>query len=250
MAHRRLHYDPYRDYFIILGISPYATSEEIQHAYRKRAKALHPDRNPAPDATLQFQLLNEAYEVLKNAETRYLYGALRNRAHGLRFEMPSEMLWPKRNPVTGHRQHWRAVLSGLLTGPYRAVYMVLGVVSIASLSLLLAIVAGGSRLALPSSACGAQVDILQPLNDSTVGESFDVVGTVPGAYHLDWSADAIPDSTAEQVESWHLLAEGSGPVDNGLLAARDQTVALPGGQNVKLRLSDFGGDSCMITVRR
>ena len=49
----------------ILGVAGTANSEDVKHAYRRRAFELHPDLNPnLADANQHFQLLNEAYVVL------------------------------------------------------------------------------------------------------------------------------------------------------------------------------------------
>lgn len=50
--------------YILLGISEGSSLNEVKHAYRKRAFELHPDLNPAPDASRKFQQLNEAYVLL------------------------------------------------------------------------------------------------------------------------------------------------------------------------------------------
>ena len=51
-------------YYQILEIAPGASQEVIHHAFRKRAKELHPDMNPSPDAALSFHQLTEAYHFL------------------------------------------------------------------------------------------------------------------------------------------------------------------------------------------
>ncbi|AZQ69400.1 molecular chaperone DnaJ [Silicimonas algicola] len=63
-----------RDYYEVLGISKGASAEEIKKAYRTKAKVLHPDRNAdKPDAEAQFKEVNEAYEVLKDADKKAAY---------------------------------------------------------------------------------------------------------------------------------------------------------------------------------
>ena len=55
-----------RKHYDILQIQPDASTDEIQHAYRKLAMRYHPDRNPAPDAAAQMAAINEAYEILQD----------------------------------------------------------------------------------------------------------------------------------------------------------------------------------------
>lgn len=62
------------DYYEILEISRTASSEEIKKAFRKKAMACHPDRNPDnPEAEEQFKKINEAYEVLSDESKRATY---------------------------------------------------------------------------------------------------------------------------------------------------------------------------------
>lgn len=63
-----------RDYYEVLGVARGAPEAEIKKAYRKLARKLHPDVNPG-DATAQkkFQEVQEAYEVLQDAEKRKAY---------------------------------------------------------------------------------------------------------------------------------------------------------------------------------
>lgn len=70
----------YRDYYEILGVPKDATQEQIKKAYRKLAKAHHPDANPgSKEHEEKFKMVNEAYEVLGNPENRRKYDKLGSR---------------------------------------------------------------------------------------------------------------------------------------------------------------------------
>ena len=62
------------DYYKILDVPKSATQEKIKKAYRKLARKMHPDLNPNDkDAHKKFQQINEANEVLSDAEKRKKY---------------------------------------------------------------------------------------------------------------------------------------------------------------------------------
>jgi curved DNA-binding protein len=62
------------DYYKILGLDKSASEEDIKKAYRKLARKYHPDLNPNDKAAkTKFQQINEANEVLSNAENRKKY---------------------------------------------------------------------------------------------------------------------------------------------------------------------------------
>lgn len=66
----------FQDYYATLGVTRGASVEEIQRAYRGLARKLHPDVNKEAGSAEKFARVQEAYEVLRDAEKRKLYDQL------------------------------------------------------------------------------------------------------------------------------------------------------------------------------
>lgn len=63
-----------RDYYEVLGVAKNASEKEIKKAYKRLAMKLHPDRNQGDkDAAEKFKEVQEAYEVLGDAQKRANY---------------------------------------------------------------------------------------------------------------------------------------------------------------------------------
>lgn len=66
--------DGEKDFYELLGVAKTADSREIRKAFKKLALTAHPDKNPDdPLAQQKFLDLKQAYEILKDQETRKQY---------------------------------------------------------------------------------------------------------------------------------------------------------------------------------
>jgi curved DNA-binding protein len=85
----------YRDYYEILGVTRGADAGEVKRAYRKKARKFHPDVSKEKNAEEKFKEVQEAYEVLRDADKRAAYDQLgRDFRNGQQFRPPPD--WSQR----------------------------------------------------------------------------------------------------------------------------------------------------------
>jgi len=78
----------YKDYYQTLGLPRDADLDQIKQAYRKLARAHHPDMSKAPDAEARFKEAAEAYSTLKDPVKRAAYDELGQPQAGAEFSPP------------------------------------------------------------------------------------------------------------------------------------------------------------------
>lgn len=79
---RELIAEALRKAYDILGVPPNATQDQIKKAYRVKAAALHPDRNPGVDTEKEMMQLNVAFNLLADPDKRAQYDTKGDRTLG------------------------------------------------------------------------------------------------------------------------------------------------------------------------
>lgn len=138
------------DYYAVLEITPSANTVEVNAAFRRLAWRYHPDRNPTPGATLQFQDINEAHQVLSDPVRRTEYDAKWHPRSGNHRRATRPAVRPRIYRSTRHRRHVRTLLLTLF-----AFLFVTSAWAVIFTAMTAAHSAGGSFAYEASSAAGA-----------------------------------------------------------------------------------------------
>jgi curved DNA-binding protein len=105
----------YQDYYKLLGVDKNADEKAIKKAYRNLARQFHPDLNPNDKtAEKHFKEINEAYEVLSDADKRAKYDQL-----GSNYQQWQRM-GGQNNQAGFNWGNWAANNPGGATGGYRS----------------------------------------------------------------------------------------------------------------------------------
>jgi len=89
-----------KNYYAILHVSPKASQQEIDLAYRQLSEKYHPTYRSDPSAYIQLKELNEAWRVLSDPYQRKRYDAARKNRRNSNYQ-PPESPWAQ-STTTGH----------------------------------------------------------------------------------------------------------------------------------------------------
>jgi DnaJ-class molecular chaperone len=62
-----------KDFYSVLDVAPETDKEDIRKAYLQLARQYHPDLNKNPNARDRFEEINQAYTILSDDESRFIY---------------------------------------------------------------------------------------------------------------------------------------------------------------------------------
>ena len=62
-----------KDYYEVLGVSKSCNEADLKKAFKRKAIKVHPDKNPAPQATDAFKKVNAAMACLSDPDKRRIY---------------------------------------------------------------------------------------------------------------------------------------------------------------------------------
>lgn len=184
-----------KGYYRELGVHRTASAHEIRHAFRERAKVLHPDQGEPGEDDSRFKRLAEAYETLKDPRRRLQYDA-----EGLAAEREEERLRPEPNREAqeaaarrGERPHRVTPAALPVSGPWPGPLW-LGVIAVCvALIGVLGVMWWQARGAV--SVRDAQiVDLAQRYNSLLASEQ-----DLRARYRAQMSAGAQPSTGADAV---------------------------------------------------
>lgn len=84
---------PNNDFYKTLGVAKGATADEIRKAYKKLSRKYHPDVNKDKEAPERFKQVQEAFDVLGDAEKRQQYDRFGHAFSGEGGPRPQQFNW-------------------------------------------------------------------------------------------------------------------------------------------------------------
>lgn len=130
------------NYYELLGVKQNANEEEIKKAYKEQMKKWHPDINKSDDAVLISAKINEAKEVLLNAEKRRDYDEYLSKKTEENYNRYTQRKAYEKQEQTSDDEHeemltkWQYLKIWLKFANYKPIRKILGVTGVLLESLL------------------------------------------------------------------------------------------------------------------
>src|SRR5258708_22307398 len=247
MTKRNIRYDPTDDLYAALGVLPSATTDELRRSFRRRAKAVTPDRNRGnPEwAHAQFQRVNDAPDILTDSALRAEYDMKRRmlrgggrieyaQSTGSGARRSTSKLAQASRAAWAHRRRRRglgsvffvafllfAVSCWMLQFPQNESAVTTSTSAAVLNATSVVIVAANlstPALDVPLSPCDADATISTPLYGAIISGPFSIPGTASGRRFAFYSVYLGIRNVAADRVTWFPLVFGiNRRVENGLL---------------------------------